>query len=630
MKRKISSILLILFSFFSLNLVHGAPGLLLSIRIEEGVQGDSASFELIDQREIELLEGVERSSFQGNFTLTVTPTLLYDENVMLNLSLITLPPRPQTVFREVLAKNEETILLGEVKVKQGRVFRVYLTPQIAEVSDPECDLDTRDKESEDWDELPSAHFFFRYILNSLADLHWSKIKGHGEAEYRRFRQTFGFTRPAMDRMEYFLLPCRAGEVIWDQRFDIGLDPVRNKLYSVYNLQERSLDSPGVGFLLFYRLWGYAPPMLAEGIGGYFSLSHHFAKKLVSSKRWVPLKKLIITRDYRKQPKEVAFWESCSFVRFLVTTYTQEKFRHFYQEATDLTLEQKMGEIYQKNLTTLEGEWLSFLEGYRDTVSDFYYLANVKMGNLRYDEAIELYEDMLTLYGRDQGTVRSLAYVHYLKGDYDQAERYYKEVLFDDTLNLEYLHILGNISRIRGQYDKAREYYLKVIALDSTYLESHLKLAELEIANGDLLPAKGHLDQARALEPGTQSSVDIFLALGDVYEKLGRFQEAQESFGNALFYARRFTVEFAGKPIPYLKLGQSFFNAGEVDSAIHFYEIAEFLEERPLHRGRVLLALGKAYQAKDDSSTAAGYLREVLGLPTGYEEKKEAERLLESR
>lgn len=630
MKRKISSILLIIFSFLSFNLVHGAPGLLLSIRIEEGAQGDSTSFELIDQREIELLEGVETASFQANFTLTVTPTLLYGENVMLNLSLITLPPKPQTVFREVLAKNEDTILLDEVKVKKGRVFRVYLTPEIAEVSDPECHLDTKDKESEDWDDLPSAHFFFRYILNSLADLHWSKIKGHGEAEYRRFRQTFGFTRPAMDRMEYFLLPCRAGEVIWDQRFDIGLDPVRNKLYAVYNLFERSLDSPGVGFLLFYRLWGYAPPMLAEGIGGYFSLSHHFAKKLVSSKRRVPLKKLIITRDYRKQPKEVAFWESCSFVRFLVTTYTQEKFRHFYQEATDLTLEQKMGEIYQKDLTTLEGEWLTFLETYRDSISDFYYLANVKMGNLHYDEAIELYEDMLTLYGRDPGTVRSLAYVHYLKGDYDQAEGYYKEVLSGDTLNLEYLHILGNISRIRGQYEKASEYYLKVIALDSTYLDSHLKLAELETLSGDLLLAKGHLDQARALEPGTQSSVDIFLGLGAVYEKLGQLREAQESFRNALFYARRFTVEFAGKPIPYLKLGQSFFNAGEVDSAIHFYEIAEFLEERPLHRGRVLLALGKAYQAKDDSSAAAGYLREVLGLPTGYEEKEEAERLLKSR
>lgn len=270
-KFKIGLIFLTLLFTMSLNSVYGASGILLDISVEEGISGDSASFELVDQREIRLLNGVETASFQANFTLSTIPTVLDSENVVLNLSLITLPPKPQTIFREVLAKNMKTFLLGEVKVKQGRFYKVYLTPRITELPEPECDLDTRDKESEDWDELPSSHFFFRYILNTLADLHWAKIKGHAEIEYRRFREIFGFTQPAMDRMEYFLIPCRSNEVVWDDRFDIGLDPVRNKIYAVYNLFERSLDSPGVGFLMFYRLWGYAPPMLAEGIG--LSLIH---------------------------------------------------------------------------------------------------------------------------------------------------------------------------------------------------------------------------------------------------------------------------------------------------------------------------------------------------------------------
>jgi len=627
---KIGLIFLTLLFTMNLNSVYGASGILLDIRVEEGIPQDSASFELIDQREIRLLNGVETASFQANFSLSVVPTVLDSENVILTLSLITLPPRPQTILREVLAKNKKTFFLDQVKAKQGKVFRVYLTPKIMDLPEPECDLDTRDKESEDWDELPSAHFFFRYILNSLADLHWAKIKGHAETEYRRFREVFGFTRPAMDRMEYFLLPCRASEVVWDDRFDIGLDPVKNKIYAIYNLFERSLDSPGVGFLLFYRLWGYAPPMLTEGIGGYFSLSHHFTKKLIVAKRWVPLNKLKITRDYRGQPEDVAYWESCSFVRFLVKTYRLDKFKLLYEKATDLTLEQAIQEIYQKNLSTLEKEWLSFLEGYQDTIVDFYYLASVKMNNHHYDETVELYQDMLSLFGRDPGILRSLAYVYYLKGDYDQSERFYQEVLSRDTLNLEYLHILGNIKGIKGEYDKAKSYYLKVISLDSGYVESYLKLAKLEIANGDLLSAKEHFEQAQGQDTKTQDKMEIYSGLGSIYEKLGKTERAQENFKNALFYARRFVVEFSDRPIPYLKLGESFFNVGEIDSSINFFQIAEFLEDRPLYRGRVLLALGKAYQEKNNVPKAKMCFREVLNLPSGFEEKKEAERLLKSR
>ncbi len=629
MKLKLCSVTSILILMLSSGVVRASEGVVLNIRVEEGTSSDSTSYQLIDEREIQLSDGQQKASFQANFTLTVTPDILDEENVILNLALITLLPKPQTVFREVLVKNGQSFLLDEVGVKGDRVFRVYLSPRIEEVPDSECDLNTLDKENEEWEELPSAHFFFRYLLNSLADLHWSRLKGHAETEYRRFRRTFGFTQPAMDRMEFFLVHCRVPEVVWDDRFDIGLDPVRNKLYAVYNLYERSLDSPGIGFLLFYRIWGYAPPMLAEGVGNYFSLSHHFTKKLIRSRRWIPLKKLILTKDYRSQPEDVAFWESSSFVRFLIGAYTQDKFKRLYQQATDLTLERDFRDMYQKDLGTLEGEWLSFLDAYQDSIYDFHYVANVRMTNLHYDEAIELYQDMLDFYGRDPATLRSLAYVYYLQGDYDEAEKYYQEVLAGDTLNLEYLHILGNIKRIKGEYDQAKDYYRKVVDLDSTYSESYKKLAELEIAHGDLLLAKQHLEHVLQLEPGTQSLVEIHLDLGLIYEKLNSPKEAQENFEKALFQARRFIVEFAGTPIPYLRLGQSFFHVGEPDSAIHFYQIAEFLEERPLYQGRVSLAMGKAYQEINDLPTAEHYFREVLDLATGYEEKREAERLLES-
>lgn len=626
---KIALIFLSLLFAGYLNSAYAASGVLLKIRVEEGASGDSGSFERIDEREIRLLNGVETASFQANFTLSTTPTVLGDGNVLLDLNLVTLPPRPQTIFTGVLAKDKETFFLGEVEVKEGRSFRIFLTPRMTDVPEPDCRLDTRDKEAEDWDELPGSHFFFRYIMNSLADMHWSHIKGHVEGEYRRFRAVFGFTQPAMDRMEYFLLPCRASEIVWDDRFDIGLDPVKNKVYVVYNLFERSIDSPGAGFLMLYRLWGYAPPMLAEGIGNYFSLSHHFTKRIIASERSVPLRKLTITSSYNRQPENVAFWESSSFVRYLVKTYSLDRFEVLYKKATDLTLEQTIEDVYQKDLATLEKEWLVFLEGYRDTITDLYYGAEMKMKNRHYDGAIELYQDMLGLFGRDAGILRSLAYVHYLSGDYDASEKLYQEVLSKDTLNPEYLHTLGNIKSLKGEYKKAESFYQKVISLDSTYVDSYVELAQLEMTRGDLRRAKEHFELAGGLDSKTQAKIDIYSGLGTIKAELGEAEQAQKIFERALLNAKAFVLEFSGRPIPYLRLGESFFNVGKIDSAVNFLEISEFMEDRPVYRGQVLLALGKAYQKRGDTPRAKLFLQEVLGLPCGFEERKEAEKLLKS-
>ena len=545
----------------------------------------------------------------------------------MNLSLITLPPQPQTILKEVLAKNKATFLLGEIEVKSGRTFQVYLTPQITDLPQLECSLDIRDKAKEEWDELPSAHFFYRYILNSLADLQWAKIKDHTEPEYKRFRDTFGFTQPAMDRMEYYLLPCQVNEIAWDDRFNIGLDPTKNKIYTIYTLFKKSLDSPSIGFLLFYRLWGYAPPLLAEGAGNYFSLSHHYAKKLIASKQNVPLATLKTTLDYRKQPQDAAFWEASSFVRFLIKSYDLDKFKTLYQKATDLTLDQTIEDVYQKNLSTLEKEWISYLKTQQDSISDYYFVTGMKMSNGHYDTAIELYRDMLGIFGNDPGILRSLAYVYYLKGEYDESEKLYRQVLSGDSLNLEYLQTLGNIAAITGKFDKAIKYYLKVSSLDSTYVNAYIKLAEIQANHGDLLSAKNNLEKAEKQKLDSQNQTEIYSGLGTICRKLSETDSAQENFNKALFYGRRFVVEFPDSPISYLRLGESFFNIGEIDSALHFYHIAEFLENKPLYRGKVLLALGKAYQKKNENAKAADYFRDILNIPSGFEEKKEAQEYL---
>ncbi|KPL01639.1 MAG: hypothetical protein AMJ73_10300 [candidate division Zixibacteria bacterium SM1_73] len=610
----------LLLFLFSVELAYSSPGILLRIDIEEGIPEDSSSpmdpnsdFQLIDQKEIKLFNGRQTASFQANFTLAITAIIIPKElsgdsqELMLTVELITLAPEAQTIFKEISAKDNQTLFLGQVRAKMERVYRIFLTPKIIGNLEEQCELSTSDRK-EDWEELPSSHFFFWYLDNSLADFHWRRIKGFVEDEYRRFREVFGFTQPAMDRMVYYLVPCRVPEVVWDSRFDMSLDPVKNKTYVIYNLYERSLDSPNVGFLLFYRLWGYAPPLLAEGIGGYFSLSHHFTKKLIKDDKFIPLENLKISLDYRSQPQKAAFVEASSFVRFLVHEYNLDKFKNFYQQATDLTFDETVMKVYGKDLATLEDEWLSFLDGYKDVKADFYHLAAVKMSYIHFDEAQELYEDILELFGRDVGALRSLAYLHYLRGEYDESKKFYLEALSGDSLNPEYLYIIGNTVYLQGRYDEARKFYQKALFSDSSYVDAYIKLGELDLLEGSLLSAQDHFNKADAIKASYQTKIDIYSGLGNVFQKLHNEERA----------------------LPYLKRGELFFNLGEIDSAINYLKIAEFLEDKPLYRGRVLLALGKAYEKKGEGKRAKEYYDEVLDLPAGFQERKEAKELLKSK
>jgi tetratricopeptide (TPR) repeat protein len=634
-----SRIIFLLFFFlvflFGVETVHSSPGILLRIDVQEGIPEDSSSFQLIDQREVELLNGKQTVSFQANFTLSITPTIIPKDlsgngrKVILTVELITLAPDAQTIFQEISADDGQTLFLGEVRAKMGRAYRVFLTPRIMGELKEECDLDTRDRE-EDWEELPSSHFFFWYMHSSLADFHWRRIKGFVEGEYRRFREVFGFTQPAMDRMVYYLVPCRVNEVVWDDRFDVGLDPVKNKTYVIYNLYDRSLDSPNVGFLLFYRIWGYAPPLLAEGIGGYFSLSHHFTKKLIKKDKFIPLENLKLTKDYRNQPQPAAFVEACSFVRFLVNEYNLDQFKSLYQQATDLTFDQVLQKVYGKSLPTLEKEWLSFLDGYADVKADFYHLANVKMSYRDFDAAQELYEDMLSLFGRDVSTLRVLAYLYYLRGEYDKSEEYYLEALGQDSLNTEFLYIIGNTNYLRGRYDQAREFYQRTLLSDSNYVQAYVKLGELELLQGNLLSAEDYFSQAETIKTSSQVKADVYSGLGEVFRKLQQEEKAKESFRKALSFSESFLLGFPENSLPFLQKGELYLHVGEIDSAINYLNIAEFLEDKPLYRGRALLALGKAYEKKGDRKRAEEYYNDVLDLPSGFQEREEAERLLKSK
>lgn len=596
---------------------------LLDIRVEEGEKGKAESFRLIDQATVELYDSVETSTFLGNFTLSVEPTTFDSVNLTLAVSLFTLGPDIQSFFKEYLLKTGEETALPELRVRDDILFRVKFTPHIKAEETNRCNLNTKDAET--WYSDPSTHFYYHYILETLPDYHWNANKGVLEDFYHRIWDRFGFWDP--DKIDYFLVPCELKEIYWDKRYGQGLDPTKRKVYVIYNQSTRTVDGPGVGMFLFYKYWGYAPAMVVEGASGNIGLADYQAQKLKKAGKLFSLRELEISEDYKSKPKEIAFYQASSFIKYLVDNYGLGKFKKFYEQVTDLTFEQTLFKVYGKKLPQLEKEWLAYLDTFKEYEENLAYFVTLKTQYRHYTEAIDLLNDLLEMSKNKAGYLSDLAGIHYTLGDYEKAKEYYLKLLDLKPENPLFTCLLGNTYNLLGDYAQAESLYVKTIGLDTSYITPLLKLGELYLAEGEYEKGKELFDKGLSKSPGTEEAVLIFLGLAECKKNLGQPKEAEEDLERGLYHCQILLKTFPERPTPFYYCGKVYLGMELPDTALYYLETAVMLEDIPYRRGKVLLDLVRAYSAVGDLELAQKACQEILDINCGAREKEEAEKLL---
>ncbi|HEX9917201.1 MAG TPA: tetratricopeptide repeat protein [candidate division Zixibacteria bacterium] len=596
---------------------------LLDIKVEEGKKGKVESFSLIDQGTVELYDSLETSAFLGNFTLSAQAATFDSVNLTLDLSLFTLGPDIQSYFKEYLLKTGEETVLPELRVKDDILFRVKITPHIKAEETNRCNLNTKDAET--WYSDPSTHFYYHYILETLPDYHWNTNKGVLEDFYHRIWDRFGFWDP--DKIDYFLVPCELKEIYWDKRYGQGLDPTKRKIYVIYNQSTRSVDGPGVGMFLFYRYWGYAPAMVVEGATGNIGLAHYQAQKLKKRGMLFSLKELEISKDYKSKPKEIAFYQASSFIKYLVDTYGLGRFKKFYEEVTDLTFEQALFKVYGKKLPQLEKEWLAYLDTFKEYEANLVYFVTLKTQYRHYAEAIDLLNDLLEMSENKAGYLSDLAGIHYTLGDYEKAKEYYLKLLDLKPENPLFICLLGNTYNLLGDYGQAESLYVKAIGLDTSYITPLLKLGELYLAEGEYQKGKELFDKGLSKGPGTEEAALLFLGSAECKKNLGQPEEAQEDLEKGLYQCQVMLNSFPERPAPYYYSGKVYLAMGFPDTAAYYLETAATLEDIPYRRGKILLDLAGAYSAVGDLELAQKAYQEILDINCGAREKEQAEKLL---
>lgn len=103
--------------------------------------------------------------------------------------------------------------------------------------------------------------------------------------------------------------------------------------------------------------------------------------------------------------------------------------------------------------------------------------------------------------------------------------------------------------------------------------------------------------------------------------------AKERLGAARNATARLLGQYPDSPRYLLRMADVLTQMQATDSALVYYNAAEFLEDRPFYLGEIYLGRGKAYDLAGRRAEAVQCYEKVFEVPSAYLARREAQRYL---
>lgn len=617
-------------------LISGLP---LLVRGERGVECVLAvyQFDSTTSEDVLLLvdttlfaEGVVSSAFLLAFSVEVNVEQIDSAAVKFTLHLLTLGPKADTYSHSFLVEYGLPARTGPLRVKENSTYRLVLTPLKSVEIDPDgCEFDHRSKGTFKFE--PTAYTDLHYVPGSLADFYWLSIKNLMEEEYRRFRSWLNFSLPG--KYQIFLCPCPIKSVIWDGRFGMANDPTRRTAYSIYSLQSNTTDP----FVLLHTAvlynYGYAPPLLSEGMANYYSHALYDLKKLAGDQTLPPLREMLKTYKYLTTEPELADRYSAVLVKYLIDRYGLHSFKGLYRAADDLNLASVLEQLYQLSVSDLEIEFMAYIDSARVNPDDLKELASRAETMLDHALAREYGEALLEIAENSLDTTEAytiLKRASFYIGDYEQAiESLERQLILDSTRALNWM-VLGNYKMITGRYDSGFDDLQRALSIDPDYSMVQFNIALFYRYTGNPEEAEKLLREMIDKPGKTGLPGESRIMLAEILQQRNKGDDSTQAvrlFHEAVMMFSTAVQANAGSATAHVWLAIAHMGRGDAGNALQHLQVAEYIETRPLYHGLISLTLGKLADLSSDHEAAGQYYNRVLSGASADYHMAEARRYL---
>ena len=140
---------------------------------------------------------------------------------------------------------------------------------------------------------------------------------------------------------------------------------------------------------------------------------------------------------------------------------------------------------------------------------------------KYEEAIQAFNEALSLNPELTGVLFNRAEAYRLKGEFDKARQDLHEALKTNPDEADYLHAMGLVSYEDDDFETAIQWYDSAIAIKPDLQQAWNDKGVIEFRRGNYSLAKAFFERATSIDP---NSYDSWYNLADTYEELGMRSE----------------------------------------------------------------------------------------------------------
>lgn len=591
---------------------------------------------LVEQRNWTVPLNRRFSSYLGSFSVELQTRLVDSLRSEISVFLATSGPRPDSRTKQFLIEHTLPARVENIRGKAGATYTLTLTPQgYSELDLSVCEYDHRDSGSFKFD--PTAHFDLYYVQHSLGDYHWNKVKGLLEEDYRSFRDAFDIT--ISGKLNFFLYPCAAPTVDWDSRFGYAIDPPRAQALAIYN-HEYMAASPMVATLMqTLRVFGYAPPFLAEGISSYHFFNNYETLRALADSALLPIRPLLTTQGYYRAEPRLAAAVAGSFCRFLADEHGIGKFMRWYKVSDDLNVAARFQEIFGSPIEEFEKLWVTYLQGLHPPQRAFHKRAGLEGAFSNPEGAIAVLQEGLRWDTSIIDTLKSLealAPLYAEIGRNDLALRTYDALYRSVSEEVQgkpyYLFRKGYFEMLTGDFSAAQERFTELRDADTLYRDVAVyNIGRTYLVAGDTVSAIQSFTELIEHSSEEVVLIESALHLAHIYGEPGRFADPLKSgqmFIQAFNRSSQLVNAAPQEPLHRMRQGMAAIGLEKYSLARQNLEAALFLEFRPRYLGRELVALGNLADLQGDRAQALEYYNRADSLDQSAPGQQATDRYLQ--
>ncbi len=166
----------------------------------------------------------------------------------------------------------------------------------------------------------------------------------------------------------------------------------------------------------------------------------------------------------------------------------------------------------------------------DKIKDLFDKGESSYINVDYDEAIKYFEEIISIEPNHQESLTYLADIFTQKKQYKEAESYFEKSFKIDKNNAHLLVQYGYYLQSKGNENEAEEYFKKALAINDTLYNALYGLGYINLNKEQYLKAEEYFN--KILSTGINDA-PTFHNLGAVYFNLENYVKAKEFYNKAL-------------------------------------------------------------------------------------------------